>query len=134
IQPSQEHREQGVKKNLSPVRGVVDGKRVVMVADSIVRGTTSRRIVQLLYEAGAKEVHVRIGSPPISYPCYYGVNISSQSELIAASKSIEDIRRQIGADTLSYLSIDGMLSGIGRDQTDSHGGQCLACFTGKYPT
>lgn len=134
IQPSQELREQGVKMKLSPVRGVVEGKRVVMVDDSIVRGTTSRRIVRMLYEAGAKEVHVRISSPPIVHPCFYGVDISSESELIATSSSVEKIREQIGADSLSYLSIDGTLSGIGREQTDENCGQCLACFTGKYPT
>lgn len=134
IQPSQELREQGVKMKLSPVHGVVAGKRVVMVDDSIVRGTTSRRIVRMLYAAGAKEVHVRISAPPIAYPCYYGVDIASSSELIAGSSSVEEIRKEIEADTLSYLSIDGLLSGIGRDQSDKNCGQCLACFTGKYPT
>lgn len=134
IQPSQELREQGVKMKLSPVRGVVEGKRVVMVDDSMVRGTTSRRIVRMLYEAGAKEVHVRISSPPIAHPCFYGVDISSESELIAAEQSVAQICEQIGADSLSYLSIDGTLAGIGREKIDENCGQCLACFTGKYPT
>lgn len=134
IQPSQELRDQGVKMKLSAVRGVVEGKRVVMVDDSIVRGTTCRRIVRMLKEAGAKEVHVRISSPPLAYPCFYGVDISSESELIAASHTVEDIREQTGADTLSYLSIDGMMSAIGRSDDGAHCGQCLACFTGKYPT
>ncbi|HET7579933.1 MAG TPA: amidophosphoribosyltransferase [Bacillales bacterium] len=134
IQPSQELREQGVKMKLSPVRGVVEGKRVVMVDDSIVRGTTSRRIVRMLLEAGAKEVHVRISSPPIAHPCFYGVDISKKTELIAASHSIEEIREQIGADSLSYLSVDGTLSAIGREGMGDNCGQCLACFTGKYPT
>jgi amidophosphoribosyltransferase len=134
IQPSQELREQGVKMKLSPVHGVVEGKRVVMVDDSIVRGTTSRRIVKMLFEAGAKEVHVRISSPPIAHPCFYGVDISSKSELIAASHSIEEIRDQIGADSLSYLSVNGTLGAIGREGMGENCGQCLACFTGKYPT
>ena len=128
IQPSQSLREQGVKMKLSAVRGVVEGKSVVMIDDSIVRGTTSRRIVQLLKEAGAKEVHVRISSPPITHPCFYGIDTSSTSELIAAKHTIEGIREEIGADTLAFLSVEGLLTGIGRDR------QCLACFTGNYPT
>jgi amidophosphoribosyltransferase len=134
IEPSQELREQGVKMKLSPVRGVVEGKRVVMVDDSIVRGTTSRRIVRMLLEAGAKEVHVRISSPPIAHPCFYGVDISSHSELIAATHSVEEIREQIGADSLSYLSVEGTLAAIGRKGLGPTCGQCLACFTGSYPT
>ncbi|SDH77629.1 amidophosphoribosyltransferase [Alteribacillus persepolensis] len=134
IQPSQELREQGVKMKLSPVRGVVEGKRVVMVDDSIVRGTTSRRIVRMLKEAGALEVHVRISSPPITHPCFYGIDTSTKSELIAANHSIEEMREKMGADSLAFLSIDGMLSGIGRKYQDANCGQCLACFTGNYPT
>ncbi|GGH83071.1 amidophosphoribosyltransferase [Pullulanibacillus pueri] len=134
IQPSQELREQGVKMKLSPVRGIVEGKRVVMVDDSIVRGTTSRRIVNMLREAGAAEVHVRISSPPIKYPCFYGIDTSSESELIASSYSIEEIRDMIGADTLEYLSVEGMKQAIGRNPEMNQCGQCLACFTGKYPT
>jgi amidophosphoribosyltransferase len=134
IQPSQELREQGVKMKLSAVRGVVEGKRVVMVDDSIVRGTTSRRIVKMLFEAGAKEVHVRISSPPITHPCFYGVDISSGSELIAASRSVKEIEKEIKANSLYYLSIDGMLSAVGRSNEDNNCGQCLGCFTGKYPT
>jgi amidophosphoribosyltransferase len=134
IQPSQELREQGVKMKLSAVRGVVDGKRVVMIDDSIVRGTTSRRIVHLLREAGAKEVHVRISAPPITNPCFYGIDTSSTSELIAATKSVEEIRQEIGADTLAFISVEGLLSGVGRKTDHANNGQCLACFTGKYPT
>lgn len=134
IQPSQELREQGVKMKLSAVRGVVEGKRVVMIDDSIVRGTTSRRIVNLLREAGAKEVHVRISSPPISNPCFYGIDTSSTSELIAAKKTVEQIRAEIGADSLAYLSVEGLLTGIGRNSNQLNNGQCLACFTGEYPT
>jgi amidophosphoribosyltransferase len=134
IQPSQELREQGVKMKLSPVRGIVEGKRVVMVDDSIVRGTTSRRIVNMLREAGAAEVHVRISAPPIKHPCFYGIDTSSTSELIASAHSIEEIREIIGADSLEFLSVEGMMRAIGRDPSQSQHGQCLACFTGRYPT
>ncbi|CAM3915921.1 amidophosphoribosyltransferase [Alkalicoccus chagannorensis] len=134
IQPSQALREQGVKMKLSAVRGVVEGKRVVMVDDSIVRGTTARRIVKLLREAGAAEVHVRISSPPIINPCYYGIDTSTKGELIASTKSVQEIQEELGADSLSYLSIDGLKEGIGRDDPSPNCGQCLACFTGNYPT
>jgi amidophosphoribosyltransferase len=134
IQPSQSLREQGVKMKLSPVRGVVEGKRVVMVDDSIVRGTTSRRIVTMLKEAGAKEVHVCISSPPIKNPCYYGIDTSTHEELIASSNSVEEMREIIGADSLTFLSTEGVLKAIGRDDSSENRGQCLACFTGKYPT
>lgn len=129
IQPSQSLREQGVKMKLSAVRGVVEGKRVVMVDDSIVRGTTSKRIVKMLKEAGATEVHVVISSPPIKNPCFYGIDTSSKEELIASDKSVEEIRELIGADSLTFLSLDGMVASLG--QTTGH---CLGCFTGDYPT
>jgi amidophosphoribosyltransferase len=134
IQPSQSLREQGVKMKLSPVRGVVEGKRVIMVDDSIVRGTTSKRIVQMLKDAGAKEVHVVIGSPPIKYPSYYGIDISTTEELIAANYSVEEIRELIGADSLTFLSVDGMLDSIGRLEEGQSAGYNLCCFTGDYPT
>ncbi|OLP64712.1 Amidophosphoribosyltransferase precursor [Bacillus pumilus] len=134
IQPSQALREQGVRMKLSAVRGVVEGKRVVMVDDSIVRGTTSRRIVTMLREAGATEVHVRISSPPIAHPCFYGIDTSTHEELIASSHSVEEIRQEIGADSIAFLSVDGLMEGIGREYDDPQCGQCLACFTGKYPT
>ncbi|WP_075979862.1 amidophosphoribosyltransferase [Bacillus massilinigeriensis] len=134
IQPSQSLREQGVKMKLSPVRGVVEGKRVIMVDDSIVRGTTSRRIVTMLKEAGATEVHVVISSPPIQNPCFYGIDTSTKEELIASSYSVEEIRQIIGADTLTFLSIEGLLDSIGNHDGSETCGQCLACFTGKYPT
>ncbi|MCA1056165.1 amidophosphoribosyltransferase [Rossellomorea aquimaris] len=134
IQPSQSLREQGVKMKLSPVRGVVEGKRVVMVDDSIVRGTTSRRIVTMLKEAGAKEVHVCISSPPIKNPCFYGIDTSTHEELIASSNSIEEMRQIIGADSLTFLSTEGVLKAIGRNDSSETRGQCMACFTGKYPT
>lgn len=134
IQPSQSLREQGVKMKLSPVRGVVEGKRVIMVDDSIVRGTTSRRIVKMLKEAGAKEVHVVISSPPIKNPCFYGIDTSTKEELIASQKSIDEIKEMIEADSLTFLSSKGMVEAIGRPFDDETGGQCMACFTGKYPT
>lgn len=134
IQPSQSLREQGVKMKLSPVRGVVEGKRVIMVDDSIVRGTTSRRIVRMLKEAGATEVHVVISSPPIKNPCFYGIDTSTREELIASQLSVEEIRKMIEADSLTFLSVEGMVEAIGRPDAGETGGQCLACFTGKYPT
>jgi amidophosphoribosyltransferase len=134
IQPSQSLREQGVKMKLSPVRGVVEGKRVVMVDDSIVRGTTSRRIVTMLKEAGATEVHVVITSPPIKNPCFYGIDTSTKEELIAYDKSIEEMRQLIGADTLTFISVEGMIEAIGKKDGDGTSGYCLGCFTGNYPT
>jgi len=137
IQPSQALREQGVKMKLSAVRKVVEGKRVVMIDDSIVRGTTSRRIVRMLREAGAKEVHVRISSPMVKHPCFYGVDTSTRKELVAADKDVEAIRQLIEADSLAFLSIEGMLEAIGRpaaSPADWQRGHCLACFTGEYPT
>lgn len=134
IQPSQSLREQGVKMKLSPVRGVVEGKRVVMVDDSIVRGTTSRRIVKMLKDAGALEVHVVISSPPIKNPCFYGIDTSTSEELIASKNSVEEIRQIIGADSLTFLSVEGMLDAIGKNEDGENRGHCLACFTGKYPT
>ena len=134
IQPTQELREQGVRMKLSAVSGVVKGKRVVMIDDSIVRGTTSRRIVQLLKEAGAIEVHVAIGSPALAYPCFYGIDIQTRRELIAANHSVEETRQIIGADSLTYLSIDGLIDSIGLETDGPNGGLCVAYFDGKYPT
>ncbi|MDU4933147.1 MAG: amidophosphoribosyltransferase [Enterococcus gallinarum] len=134
IQPTQELREQGVRMKLSAVRGVVEGKKVIMVDDSIVRGTTSRRIVQLLKEAGAKEVHVRIASPPLRYPCFYGIDIQTRKELIAAQQSVEEIRQTIGADSLAFLSETGLIEAIGLDLDAPYSGLCMAYFNGDYPT
>ena len=134
IQPTQELREQGVRMKLSAVSGVVKGKRVVMIDDSIVRGTTSRRIVQLLKEAGATEVHVAIASPPLKYPCFYGIDIQTRRELIAANHSVEETRQIIGADSLTYLSIDGLIDSIGLETNAPNGGLCVAYFDGEYPT
>lgn len=134
IQPTQSMRERGVKMKLSPVHQVVAGKRVVMVDDSIVRGTTSKRIVKMLKDAGATEVHVVIGAPPLVSPCFYGVDISTDSELIATGRTVDEVRDLIGADSLTFLSAEGMLKAIGRPEEMKNCGQCLACFTGEYPT
>lgn len=128
IQPNQELREKGVRMKLSAVRSIVNGKNVVMIDDSIVRGTTSRRIVTLLREAGAKSVHVRIASPPYSYPCFYGVDTATYDELISSRKSVEEIREAIGADSLRYLSVEGLYKSGKRCEL------CTACFSGHYPT
>ncbi len=132
IQPSQELREQGVKMKLSPVRGVVEGKSVVMIDDSIVRGTTSRRIVRLLKEAGAREVHVRISSPRIENPCLYGIDMLTKKELIAANHTNDEIKDIIEADSIEFLSVDGMEKAIVKDKTLNQG-ICAACMTGNYP-
>ena len=128
IQPTQELREKGVRMKLSAVRSIVRGKRVVLVDDSIVRGTTSRRIVTMLKEAGATEVHVRIASPPMTNPCFYGVDTSTYDELISARKDVEGVREEIGADSLSFLSSESLLRAGKRQEL------CMACFTGHYPT
>ena len=134
IQPTQELREQGVRMKLAAVHGVVAGKRVAVIDDSIVRGTTSKRIVQLLREAGATEVHMRIASPPLKYPCYYGIDIQKSSELIAAHKSVDEIRDYIHADSLGFLSVDGLVDSIGLHAPAPYGGLCVAYFNGDYPT
>lgn len=127
IMPGQFYRELKVTLKLSPVRDVIDGKRVVLVDDSIVRGTTMKRIVAMLRKAGAKEVHVRIASPPIKHPCYMGIDIPTRHELIAAFGSIEKVRRVIGADSLSYLTVEGLKKAVGIKDL------CMACLTGNYP-
>ncbi|MGX6971118.1 amidophosphoribosyltransferase [Vagococcus bubulae] len=134
IQPTQELREEGVRLKLSAVRGVVEGKRVILVDDSIVRGTTSKRIVRLLKEAGAKEVHVRISSPPLAYPCFYGIDIQTKEELIAANYSTEKIREIIEADSLEFLSEEGLIESIGLKLDAPYNGLCMAYFNGDYPT
>ncbi|MDH7480431.1 MAG: amidophosphoribosyltransferase [Armatimonadota bacterium] len=129
IEPNQRMRDLGVRMKFNPVKETLAGKRVVMVEDSIVRATTTRPTVKMLRDAGAIAVHVRISSPPIKYPCFYGIDMAKQSELIAANMSVEEIRQHIGADSLGYLSIKGLVQAIGlrRDKF------CLACFDGKYP-
>ena len=132
IQPTQELREQGVRMKLSAVKGVVSGKSIVLVDDSIVRGTTSKRIVQLLKEAGAREVHVRISSPPLIFPSFYGIDISTTEELIAANKTQDEICEIIGADSLGYLSEEGLIESIGLDYDAPYTGLCMDCFNGDY--
>lgn len=132
IQPTQELREEGVRMKLSAVKGVVFGKSVVIVDDSIVRGTTSARIVTLLKEAGAREVHVRIASPRLMFPSFYGIDISTTSELIAANKTIEEIREHIKADSLAFLSEEGLIEGIGLNYDSPYKGLCMECFNGDY--
>lgn len=134
IQPSQELRERGVKMKLSAVRKVVEGKRVVMIDDSIVRGTTSRRIVNMLREAGATEVHVRITSPPFKNPCYYGIDTPDRKELIASYRTLEEIREAINADTLYFLSDQGFIDSVGGNDGAYNRGMCMACFDNDYPT
>lgn len=128
IQPSQEMREKGVKMKLSAVKSIVRGKRVALVDDSVVRGTTSRRIVRLLRDAGASEVHVRIASPPIVAPCFYGVDISTYDELACAHHTRDEVCRMMGADSLAFLSREALLRAGERNEL------CMACFTGRYPT
>jgi len=130
IEPSQAIRNFGVKLKLNPVRGLMDGKRVILVDDSIVRGTTSRKIVRMVREVGAKEVHVRISCPPTISPCYYGVDTPTREELIASSNSPEEIRRFLGADSLGYIS----LAGLRKSVNDTKGHFCTSCYTGNYPT
>ena len=131
IEPSQSVRDFGVKLKLNPVRALLQGKRVVLIDDSIVRGTTSRKIVRMIRSAGAKEVHMRISCPPTISPCFYGVDTPSKNQLIAANKSVEEIREYIGADSLSYLSLEGLKTACGEGEKTSY---CSACYTGSYPT
>ena len=130
IEPSQAIRNFGVKLKLNPVRELIAGKRVVLVDDSIVRGTTSRKLVRMMREAGAKEVHMRISCPPTISPCYYGVDTPTREELIASANSPEDIRKYLGADSLGYLSLTGLKQAV----SDTEGKFCTSCYTGVYPT
>lgn len=130
IQPSQMLRELGIRLKLNPLRDIIAGKRIVVVDDSIVRGNTSKKIVKLIKDSGAKEVHMRISSPPVQWPCFYGIDIDSREQLIAAkSKSIEDIEKFIGADSLKYISHSGMIKATGLNKEIF----CTACFSGEYP-
>jgi amidophosphoribosyltransferase len=131
IEPSQSVRDFGVKLKLNPVRSLLEGRRVVLIDDSIVRGTTSRKIVRMIRSAGAKEVHMRISCPPTISPCYYGVDTPSKSQLIGANKSVDEIREYIRADSLAYLSLEGLKKACGEGEKTSY---CSACYTGKYPT
>jgi len=132
IEPQQSIRHFGVKLKLNPVREIIEGKRVVVVDDSIVRGTTSRKIVKMIRDAGAREVHLRISSPPTCFPCFYGIDTPSRKELIAASHSVEEIARYVTADSIGYLSVAGLHQAV-----EAHGDGCktfcTACFNGEYP-
>ncbi|WP_264325762.1 amidophosphoribosyltransferase [Romeriopsis navalis] len=129
IQPTQSMRESGIRMKLNPLKDVLKGKRVVIVDDSIVRGTTSRKIMRAIRDAGATEVHMRISSPPVTHPCFYGIDTDNQDQLIAATKSVAEISQHIEADSLAYLSWEGMLKATLQDTE----GFCSACFTGDYP-
>jgi amidophosphoribosyltransferase len=129
IQPDQRMREMGVRMKLTPIIEKIEGKRLVVVDDSIVRATTTKQIVKMLFDSGAKEVHVRITAPPIKFPCFYGIDMASKGELAAAKWSIEEIRQHLGATSLGYLSIEGTKRAVGSEK----GGFCLACFNGEYP-
>jgi amidophosphoribosyltransferase len=139
IEPQQSIRHFGVRLKLSPNRSAIAGKRVVVIDDSIVRGTTSRKIVRMIREAGAKEVHVRISSPPTAWPCYYGIDTPTRAELIAASHTVPEIASFLGADSLGYLSLQGLVDAV-RTTEAKEGGEkppaesyCHACFSGEYP-
>ena len=129
IEPSQTIRQLGIRLKLNPLREVIKGKRIVVVDDSIVRGNTQRALVQMLREAGAKEIHVRISSPPITWPCFYGVDFATRAELIATGLAPDEVRMSIGADSLGYLSKEGMI----KSSEQKEGELCTACFTGTYP-
>jgi len=131
IEPEQRVRDFGVKLKLNPVRSVLEGRRVVLIDDSIVRGTTSKKIVRMVRDAGASEVHMRVSCPPTISPCYYGVDTPSKNQLIAANKSVEEIREYIKADSLAYLSLEGLRKAAGEGDEKFY---CTACYTGKYPT
>ncbi|MGH9893909.1 MAG: amidophosphoribosyltransferase, partial [bacterium] len=130
IEPNQLLRDRGVKLKLNPIVDTLVGKRVVLIDDSIVRGSTTRQLVSLVRETGAKEVHLRISSPPYRWPCFYGMDTSDRNSLIAARMEPEEIRRHVGADSLGYLSLDGLLAATGADPR----GFCHACLSGEYPT
>ena len=129
IQPDQRSREQGVQTKFNPMRGVIEGKRLLVVDDSIVRSTTITRVIKMLRRAGAKEIHVRVASPPIKSTCHFGVDMATLGELIAANKTVEEITEYIGADSLAYLSVKGLLKAV-RAPENSY---CTGCFTGNYP-
>jgi amidophosphoribosyltransferase len=130
IQPQQQIRDLGVKIKLNPITSVLKGKRVIVIDDSLVRGTTSKQRVSAIRKAGAKEIHMLISSPPITDPCHFGIDTPHRDKLIAAQKSVEEIRKHIGADSLGYLSIEGMLSAV-KTHLPEH--FCTGCFTGNYP-
>ena len=127
IAPTQKERENMVFVKLNAIRSDLEGKRVIVIDDSIVRGTTSRRLVQILRRAGAKEVHFRVSSPPVKFPCYLGIDTPSKNELISSTHELEEIRKEIGADSLAFISREGMIKAFGEDSF------CTGCFNGEYP-
>ena len=127
IAPTQAERESMVFVKLNAIKSDLEGKRVIVIDDSIVRGTTSRRLVQLLRKAGAREVHFRVSSPPVKFPCYLGIDTPSKAELISSTHELESIRKEIGADSLAFISLKGMLEALGADTF------CKGCFNGEYP-
>jgi amidophosphoribosyltransferase len=129
IQPSQTIRQLGIRLKLNPLREIIEGKRIVVVDDSIVRGNTQRAIVRMLREAGAREIHVRISSPPVKWPCFYGIDFATRAELVASGLEVEEIRRSIGADSLGYVSLEGLIESTQVAENKL----CGACFTGQYP-
>ncbi|MEY3406655.1 MAG: hypothetical protein RLZZ556_727, partial [Actinomycetota bacterium] len=129
IQPSQTIRQRGIRLKLNPLKEQIKGKRIIVVDDSIVRGNTQRALVAMLREAGAAEIHVRISSPPIMWPCFYGIDFATRAELIATGLGVEEVKQSIGADSLGYLSKDGMVKATNQEEKSL----CTACFTGKYP-
>jgi amidophosphoribosyltransferase len=129
IQPADSMRQLGLRLKLNPLPSVIEGKRVVVIDDSIVRGNTARKLVGLLFEAGAAEIHFRVSSPPVTGPCYYGIDMDKKEGLVGANYTVEEIREQIGATTLAYLSVDGMVAAT--EQKKSR--LCRACFDGEYP-
>jgi len=129
IQPTQSMRQQGIRMKLNPLREVIEGRRVVVVDDSIVRGNTTRQIVAMLRDAGAREVHLRISSPPIRWPCFYGIDMPDRDDLIGARLGVAEIEEHVGADSLAYLSLDGMLGATGLPAD----ALCSACFSSSYP-
>ena len=130
ILPQQEEREAAVSMKMNPIKSTVEGKRMVIVDDSIVRGTTLKKLISMLRKSGADEVHVRVGSPPVIAPCYYGVDMNSRDQFVANGRSVEDICKVIGADSLGYISVKGLIEAIGKPEGDL----CLACISGRYPT
>ncbi|MEN9747748.1 MAG: hypothetical protein RLZZ603_440 [Actinomycetota bacterium] len=129
IQPSQTIRQRGIRLKLNPLKEVIRGKRIIVVDDSIVRGNTQRALVQMLREAGAAEIHIRISSPPITWPCFYGIDFATRAELVATGLAVEDVCKSIGADSLGYISKDGMIAATHQKESEL----CTACFTGVYP-
>ncbi len=129
IQPGQELRKHGLRLKFNPLPEIVGGKRLVVVDDSIVRGNTTRQIVQMLRDAGATEVHMRISAPPIKHPCHYGIDMSTREEMIAHERSVAEIAAELGCDSLAYLSLDGVYEAVGATRAT----HCDACFTGEYP-